>query len=353
MKHLRPRLTLAAAATATLALVACGPAPRDTPPAPVAGAAAAAPAALPAAAAPPKVPTCSTADGGDGKSAIASVAPGGTVAELRAAAVEQLENPGRLIVGTSADVLLWGARDPESGQLAGFDIELAKRISTALFGREVPIEFRVVNYNQRLPSLGATPADGEKPAPKVDLVLHTMTINCARWKRISFSTEYYRAGQRVVVRADNPVYLKKGEAMQITELPEGAQICVPDGSTNQEKLAADFKQFKAVPVPEIGECLVKFQKGQVDAVTGDDTVLAGFAAQDPYAKIIGDQLTLEPYGVGVAREDAALLRFVNAVLEELRPAGLQKIYDDTMGQALPGTMPRTTVAYERVVRPTP
>ena len=51
-------------------------------------------------------------------------------------------------------------------------------------------------------------------------------------------------------------------------------------------------------------CLIKFQNDEVDAITGDDTVLAGLAAQDPYA-VVPEQIPLnpEPYGVGVNIED--------------------------------------------------
>jgi polar amino acid transport system substrate-binding protein len=358
MTHSRPRLTLAAAAAAALALAACGTAAAGAAPAPSLGQAVAP--AAPAVAAVPPAPqdeVCTTAKGGDGLAATASVRPEGSFDDLRTAARAQLLSPGKnkLVVGTSADVKLWGARNPTSGQLEGFDVSLARAIAQALVGNPNAIEFRVINYNQRLPALGAAPIEGEKAAQPVDLVLHTMTINCARWKRIAFSTEYYHAGQKVIVRADNPTYLdrvRKHQEMQITDLPEGAQICVPDGSTNQEKLAADYKQFKAVPVPEIGECLVKFQKGQVDAITGDDTVLAGFAAQDPYAKVVGAALTAEPYGIGVNRRSVALLMFVNAVLDQLRtsPAGLKTIYDETMGQAVPAAFVPPKAKYDRKIR---
>ena len=64
--------------------------------------------------------------------------------------------------------------------------------------------------------------------------------------------------------------------------------------------------------PTHTQCLVLFQEGQVDGITGDDTVLAGFAAQDPYAKVVGDAFSSEPYGIGVAADQVDLVRFVNA-----------------------------------------
>jgi polar amino acid transport system substrate-binding protein len=318
----------AAGAAAALLLAACGTATAGDPVA-TAPVARAAPAALRAA-----PPTCD-----DGKSAVASIDPKGTVAQLAGGpTVQRIRSRGRLIVGTSGDVLLWGARDPRSGQLAGFDISLAREIATAIFGdRPNPIEFRVINYAQRLPAVsgGKARQEGQQDSPEVDLVLHTMTINCDRWKQIAFSAEYYGAGQKLIVRADDPALAEKKAKMQIGDLADGTKVCVPAGSTNEELLKAEYATLEAVPVPEIGECLVKFQRGEVSAITGDDTVLAGFAAQDPYAEIVGDALSEEPYGIGISAGQPDLVRFVNAVLDEVKSDGRwDRIYLATMGRAL-------------------
>jgi polar amino acid transport system substrate-binding protein len=331
-------------AAAALLLAACGTGtggPQAAAPEAAAPVAAAAPAALP----PPE--RCEPND----ILATASLSPGSrTAAQLaRTSAVQEIKRRGRLIVGTSGDVLLWGARDPKSGQLQGFDILLAQDIARVIFGtpadRPPPVEFRVINYAQRLPAVSggkAAPNTTQQDSPLVDLVLHTMTINCERWKQIAFSIEYYGAGQRILVRSDNPKLDPKTGEMQITDLDEGTEICVPASSTNVELLEKEYTQFKPVTVPEIGECLVKFQRGEVGVITGDDTVLAGFAAQDPYAKVVGAPLSTEPYGIGVDRGKPDLVRFVNAVLEDVRGDRWAQIYTATMGQEIPKVpgMPR-------------
>ena len=338
MSATRLRL-LAATATGSLLLAACGSATAGAP-------GAAAPRAAPAVAAAAATPAPSTPCD-DGKPAVASVAPGGTVAELRGDATKKLLQGSRLVVGTSADVVLWGARDPLDGKLKGFDIQLAQRIAKDLLGNPNAIEFRVINYKQRLPALSTEVLEGQQESRPVDLVLHTMTINCARWQQVSFSAEYYHAGQKVLVRADDPAYRAKKEDMQITDLPEGSEICVPAGSTNVELLKSEYGRYKPVEVPEIGECLVKFQRGEVPAITGDDTVLAGFAAQDRYARVVGRALSDEPYGIGVHKTDTALLRFVNAVLEEMRRDGSwNAIYASTMGRYQPA-VPQPAAVYGR------
>jgi polar amino acid transport system substrate-binding protein len=322
-----PAVTAAGAAAALL-LAACGTGTAGDPVA-AAPVARAAPAALLAA-----PPTCD-----DGKSAVASFDPKGTVAQLASGVnVQRIRSRGRLIVGTSGDVLLWGSRDPRTGQLAGFDIALAREIATAIFGdRPNTIEFRVINYAQRLPAVsgGKARQEGQLDSPEVDLVLHTMTINCDRWEQIAFSAEYYGAGQKLMVRADDPVLAAKKERMQIGDLAAGTKVCVPGGSTNEQLLEAEYGTLEAVPVPEIGECLVKFQRGEVSAITGDDTVLAGFAAQDPYGVIVGAALSEEPYGIGISAGQPDLVRFVNAVLDQVKSDGRwDRIYMATMGRAL-------------------
>jgi polar amino acid transport system substrate-binding protein len=211
---------------------------------------------------------------------------------------------GRLVVGVSADTKLFGARNPFTGQIEGFDIDILHEVARAIFGDPDKIEFRVITYAQRLPSI----EDGS-----VDIVAHTMTINCVRWQRIAFSTEYYHAGQRILVRIDSGI-------TDVSELG-GHKVCAAKGSTNIEQIATKVPSAEIVGVDDLTDCLVLFQQGAVDAITGDDTVLAGFKAQDHYAQLVGQAFTDEPYGLGINLGHPEFVRFVNSVLEQLRANG--------------------------------
>jgi len=273
----------------------------------------------------------------DGQPAVASLDPGSITTDSGTwpanSTMAQIKKDKKLIVGTSGDVLLWGARNPQTGQLEGYDIDLLKKIAAAI-GSDVKIEYRVITYAQRLTEL----KEGN-----VQLVAHTMTINCNRWfgsdddpdTYINFSTEYYRAGQKVLVRADS-------DAQSIEDLAD-SKVCVPAGSTNLENI--DGVVADPVVVDELGQCLVKFQEGEVDAITGDDSVLAGFAAQDPYAKVVGDAFSVEPYGLGIAAGDPVFTRFVNAVLEDMRADGtLDALYRKYMADYVDGDDPGVPAA---------
>ena len=221
-----------------------------------------------------------------------------------------------LIVGTAGDVPLWGDRGTDN-QLTGFDILLSRQIAKALFGSEQAVRFRTINYAQRIPFL---------QSGTVDIVAHTMTINCDRWKQIDFSTEYYRAHQSLLVRTDSGITGVSALA--------GRQVCVAAGSTNLANIRRAAPRAQLTVVSDLGDCLVRFQQGTVDAITGDDTVLAGFASQDRgYATVLSrNTFSDEPYGIGVSARNPQLTRFVNAVLDRLRSDGtLRDIYSATMG----------------------
>lgn len=238
---------------------------------------------------------------------------GGTMAAI--------QQRGRLIVGVSGDTLLFGARNPLNGEIEGFDIDILKEVAKAIFGEggEDKIEYRVITYADRLPKLELGPDNGG-----VDIVAHTMTINCNRWLRIAFSSEYYAAGQRVLV--------KIGKGFDSIEQLDaaGAIVCAPEGSTNIDEIRNTDKYPGLVVVgkPDITDCLVGMQQGEIDAATGDDTVLAGFAAQDPSTEVVGELFTEEPYGLGIGKDNVDFVRFVNSVLEEVRSSGRwSEIYD--------------------------
>ncbi len=236
---------------------------------------------------------------------------GSTMAEIQA--------KGHLSVGVSGDTLLFGARNPFTGDIEGFDIDVLKEVAKAIFGDDGTdhLDYHVITYAARLPSL---------EAGDVDIVAHTMTINCNRWKRIAFSAVYYQAGQKVLV--------KKGSGYEsIQDLDAaGAIVCAPEGSTNIEELrdTTKYPDVQVLGKDDITDCLVAMQQGLADATTGDDTVLAGFAVQDPNTEVVGQPFTTEPYGLGMSRDDdhVDFVRFVNGVLQQLRDSGrLQQIYD--------------------------
>jgi polar amino acid transport system substrate-binding protein len=218
----------------------------------------------------------------------------------------QIQARGRLVAGVAADNLLFGSRNPFTGNLEGFDIDQVHQVAQAIFGDPNRVEYRTMTFSQRIPAL---------TSGSVDVVADVMTINCTRWSQIAFSSEYFAAAKRVLVP-------KTSTATSIADL-EGKRVCAAKGSTSLE-IVKSRPKLVAVPVEDSSDCIVLFQQGTVDGVVADDTVLAGFVAQDPYAKIVGGPLTNEPYGLGIAKTHPEFVRFVNQVLEKERTDGTWK-----------------------------
>jgi polar amino acid transport system substrate-binding protein len=243
-------------------------------------------------------------------------APGDFPATSRMA---EIRKRGKLRVGVSADNLLFGFRNPIKKTLEGFDIDMVKAVAAAIFGPEHAdshIQYVVENFAQRIPDL-------QSPNPKVDMVADIMTINCTRWNQIAFSAEYFHAGQQVLVRRDS----KYNSLADLNQ--KKATVCSGKGSTGSETLQKpEYKQIKPRLVDDISDCMVLFQQGAVNAVISDNTVVQGFATQDPYAVLLKGFLSQEPYGLGFNKGDVDFVRFVNALLQKMRADGdWQRIHD--------------------------
>ena len=74
-------------------------------------------------------------------------------------------------------------------------------------------------------------------------------------------------------------------------------------------------------------------------------MLAGDAAQDPYARVIpGERLSEEPYGLGISLKHPEFVRFVNVVLQQMKDSGAWTIsYNKWLAPAL-GKAPTPPVA---------
>ena len=114
--------------------------------------------------------------------------------------------------------------------------------------------------------------------------------------------------------------MPRGSPARALDDLKGQKVCAPSGSTSLDQLRK-HPDVVAVPADTHTGCLVKFQQGQVDAITGDDTVLAGLAAQDPYAQVVGQAFTAEPYGLGINAKNVDLVQFVNGVLARAKADG--------------------------------
>ena len=286
---------------------------------------AAAPAPSPTSSAPPAAcgnPVASFAPDGPNPAPGAAMPSGSYMAEI--------QKRGRLIAGVSSDTLLLGSRSPLTGQIQGFDIEMLRAVSKAIFNDPNKIEFRVITTAQRIDVLSGDPADD------VDIVARAMTITCVRWEQIDFSTQYYLAGQKVLVA--------KGSPVKAMEDLKGKKVCAPNGSTSMTKLRT-FPGLIPVGADTHTGCLVLFQKGAVDAITGDDTILAGLAAQDPYASVVkAPAFTSEPYGLGISNKNPEFVKFVNGVLAQMRADGQWTTAYNTWLKAALGPAPAPPAA---------
>ncbi|MFI5952260.1 transporter substrate-binding domain-containing protein [Cryptosporangium sp. NPDC051539] len=231
---------------------------------------------------------------------------------------------GRLIVGIDQNAYLLSYRDPTTGDLAGFEIDLAREISRALFGDPDHVQYRHITTADRIPVL----VKGE-----VDMVIRTITMNCTRWEQVNFSTEYLRARQKILVN--------KGSGITSIEdiAARHGKVCATKGSTSIAKVAA-IAGVVPVSTDITLDCLVLLQQGQVDAVSTNDTILLGVAAQDPGTEIVGPPMSSEPSGVGIPTKNVDLVRFVNGVLERYRSSGaLGRSYQRWLGALGPAPTP--------------
>jgi len=181
------------------------------------------------------------------------------------------------------------------------------------------VELRVITAADRIPFL----VDNE-----IDIVARNMTVNCDRWQDVAFSQIYYDAGQKVLVGRNTGIET-------IADLAD-KRICAPGGTTS----IANIQKIQPAAIPvestDNSACMILFQNGEADGVSTDDTVLAGLAAQDPYAVVMRTEfLTQEPYGIATNLADVDLVRLINRTLEQMRRDGRwQASYDKWLQPAL-------------------
>lgn len=240
--------------------------------------------------------------------------------DIDSSVLKAAQKRGKLIVGSKSDQPYLGFQDPGSKKFEGFDVEVAKMVAADLgFDPEKDIEWKTIDSSIRETAVSKG---------QVDMMIGTYTINDERKKQVDFAGPYYMAGQDLLVRKDE-------EDIKGPDSIKGKTVCSIKGSTPLREITENKAKYGAETI-ELGkytDCVKQLVDGQVDAMTTDDAILKGYAAQRPdNLKVVGETFSEEPYGVGLKKGDKALRDAVSDAIEaHIENGDYKKAYDATLG----------------------
>ncbi|MBY6349944.1 glutamate ABC transporter substrate-binding protein [Rhodococcoides corynebacterioides] len=246
--------------------------------------------------------------------AFAATACGGD----EATSASQSAESGNLTVGIKFDQPGLGLRNPD-GSFSGFDVEVAKYVAGKLGVTPENITFKESPSAQRETLI----ENGE-----VDYIVATYSITDARKEKVDFAGPYFVAGQSLLVSASNT------DITGPDSLNGGKRLCSVSGSTPAQKVKDQYAQdVQLQEFDTYSACVEALRNGAVDAVTTDDIILAGYAAQYPgELKVVGEPFTEERYGIGLAKGDDETRAKINDAIDAMIADGSwQKAFEDTVG----------------------
>ncbi|WP_431804122.1 glutamate ABC transporter substrate-binding protein [Microbacterium sp. bgisy203] len=228
---------------------------------------------------------------------------------------DRIKSAGKVKIGVKEDQPGLGYLDPTTNTRTGFDVDVARWIAASLGYDEEDIEFTAIPSANREQAI----VNGD-----IDYYVGTYSITDKRKELISFAGPYFVTGQGLLVAADNDTITGK-DSLTAEDI-----VCSATGSTSIQRIKdetpAETKEYDTYSA-----CVEDLKNGQVDAVTTDEAILIGYAAQSPdELKVVGDVFSEERYGVGIAKGDTALQEFINTMFTDGGDIW-QAIFDKNLG----------------------
>ncbi|WP_420110236.1 glutamate ABC transporter substrate-binding protein [Mycolicibacter arupensis] len=224
-----------------------------------------------------------------------------------------------ITIGVKFDQPGLSVKKPD-GSLGGFDVEVARYIAARLGYPPDRITWIEAPSAQREMLL----RNGQ-----VDFVVATYSITDSRRQKVDFAGPYLLTGQSLLVRADNT------EIDGTASLHRNKKLCSVSGSTPAQRIKDRYPGVQLQRYDTYSACVEALRNGAIDAVTTDDVILAGYAAQNPgIFKLVGDRFSQELYGIGVHKGNEGLRQRINEALEEMKRDGSwQAAFQDNFGPA--------------------
>ncbi|MRH89754.1 transporter substrate-binding domain-containing protein [Nocardia sp. SYP-A9097] len=217
---------------------------------------------------------------------------------------------GKLTVGIKYDQPGLGLHNKD-GSFSGFDVDVAKYIGAKLGVKPENITFKESPSAQRETLL----QNGQ-----VDFIAATYSITDKRKEKVDFAGPYYVTGQSLLVRSDNT------DITGADSLNGNKKLCSVKGSTPAQNIKDKYaKDVQLQEYDTYSLCVEALKSGSVDALTTDDIILRGYAAQSPGAlKVVGKPFTTEKYGIGVKKGDTEIRNKINDAIEAMIADGSWK-----------------------------
>ena len=223
-----------------------------------------------------------------------------------------------LTIGIKFDQPGLGLRDGDT--YTGMDVDIARAVAEKLGYSEDQIEFVETPSAQRETMLDTG---------QVDMIFATYSITDSRKETVQFAGPYFVAGQDLLVAADSDI--------TGPDDLDGRILCSVAGSTSAQNVKDAVPGVQLQEYATYSECLEQLANGTIEALTTDDTILAGYAAQEQYAgqfKVVGNTFSTENYGVGLPKGDTEFCEEINGYLKELWEDGtMEQIIQDNLGPA--------------------
>lgn len=221
----------------------------------------------------------------------------------RADGLEDARRRGRLLAGVKIDFPPFGSID-QTGEINGFDADLARRLGRALFEDETGAELVPVTSGGRIPLLYSG---------LIDVIVATMTITEDRRLVLEFSDPYFVTGSMLLVRKDSSIQGLQDLA--------GKSVAVVEGAVQQQDLPQMVPGVKLAAYKSLTEALMALRSSRVDALCQDDVAVLTEARRSGDVKAVGNSFLPRPYAMAVRKGERKFLDWLNARLEAMKADG--------------------------------
>lgn len=230
---------------------------------------------------------------------------GSNNAEVEDKSLATVQEKGEFVVGLDDNFPPMGFVD-ESGEIVGFDIDLANEVAKRMGVKAV---FKPCEWDGIILSL---------KNKDIDVIWNGLTITEQRQKEIAFSEVYIKNRQIIVVGQDSDINAKADLAGKVVGLQMGSSS--EDALNNDAETVATLKEVRQFA--NNTEALMDLAAGRVDAVVVDEIVGRYYIEKKPEVyRVLEDNFGQEAYGVGIRMEDESFRAELDKVLNEMKADG--------------------------------